>query len=95
VLLARALCATRKLLLLDEPVSGLDPEATAEMYAVIAELNRSGVTILMITHDLRDAIPYASHILHIGQEIFWCTREEYLAGKYTSELQAKGGEGHA
>lgn len=95
VLLARALCATRKLLLLDEPVSGLDPEAAEEMYTVIAGLNRSGVTILMITHDLRDAIPYATHVLHIGQELFWCTKEEYLAGDSAPGLQAKGGADRA
>lgn len=78
VLLARALCATRKLLLLDEPVSGLDPKVTAEMYHLIAELNHSGLTILMISHDLTAALQYASHILHIGSTLFYGTRDEYL-----------------
>ena len=56
VLLARALCATRKMLLLDEPVSGLDPKVTAEMYALIAELNRNdGITVIMISHDITAA----------------------------------------
>lgn len=78
VLLARALCATRKLLLLDEPVSGLDPKVTAEMYDLIAELNRSGITIIMISHDVSAAIRYSSHILHIGTPLFSGTKEEYL-----------------
>ena len=63
VLLARALCATSKLLLLDEPVSGLDPMVTAEMYELIADINRSGVTVVMVTHDVRAALKYAGHIL--------------------------------
>ncbi|MCL2639035.1 MAG: ABC transporter ATP-binding protein [Oscillospiraceae bacterium] len=65
-LLARALCATRKILLLDEPTAGLDPVATAEMYDLIAELNKSGTSIIMISHDIANAVKYASHILHIG-----------------------------
>ena len=79
VLLARALCATRKMLLLDEPVSGLDPKVTAEMYHLIETLNRQeGITVLMISHDIRAAVCYASHILHIGESVFFGTREEYL-----------------
>ena len=65
-LLARALCATRKILLLDEPASGLDPKAMAEMYSVIAKLNESGITIIMISHDVQMSIQFASHILHLG-----------------------------
>lgn len=79
VLLARALCATGKLLLLDEPVSGLDVNATAEMYRLIEELNKEGVTVIMISHDLEAAFKYASHILHIGSNIFFGTKEEYLS----------------
>lgn len=79
VLLARALCAARKMLLLDEPVSGLDPKVTAEMYRLIDELNhRDGITILMITHDVLAAVRYASHILHIGDTVFFGTKAEYL-----------------
>ena len=79
VLLARALCATRKVLLLDEPVSGLDPKVTAEMYALIRTLNqRDGITIIMISHDIAAAVTYASHILHIGDTVFYGTRQEYL-----------------
>ena len=78
VLLARALCATRKILLLDEPVSGLDPKVTNEMYSLIQSLNMDGITIIMISHDLTAAVRFASHILHIGQSIFFGTRDEYF-----------------
>ena len=81
VLLARALCATQKLLLLDEPTNGLDPQVTADMYQILAQLNKSGITIIMVTHDLTDALPFATHILHLGRHNFWGTREEYLAQK--------------
>lgn len=77
VLLARALCATRKILLMDEPVSGLDPKVTAEMYDLICRLNQEGVTIIMISHDITAAVRYASHILHVGNEFFFGTADEY------------------
>ncbi|NLE13277.1 MAG: ABC transporter ATP-binding protein [Clostridiales bacterium] len=94
VLLARALCATRKALLLDEPASGLDPKVTAEMYGLIAGLNREGITIIMITHDIAAAVRYTTHILHIGAAVFCGTRDEYLEsdiGKLFM-MQKKGGE---
>jgi len=78
VLLARALCATRKMLLLDEPVSGLDPNVTLQMYELIRQLNSVRITIIMVSHDIRAAVKYASHILHIGETIFFGTREEYM-----------------
>ncbi|MCR4992742.1 MAG: metal ABC transporter ATP-binding protein [Lachnospiraceae bacterium] len=78
VLLARALCATRKVLLLDEPVSGLDPKVTADMYELINSLNREGITIIMISHDIAAAVRYATHILHIGANLFYGSREEYM-----------------
>jgi len=80
VLLARALCATQKILLLDEPVTGLDPQATIEMYALIQQLNHSGITIIMISHDVYSAVKYASHILHIGSQksLFYGTTPDYL-----------------
>ena len=79
VLLARALCATQKMLLLDEPVSGLDPKVTAEMYTLIEKLNREdGITVIMISHDVAAAVRYASHILHIGDTVFFGTRADYL-----------------
>lgn len=97
VLLARALCATQKVLLLDEPVSGLDPKVTAEMYRLISELNQDGITIIMISHDISAALKYADHILHIGKEIFFGTRDEYLqspAGKMFLKEQ-EGGNSNA
>ena len=78
VLLARALCATRKCLLLDEPISGLDPKAAAQMYEIIEQLHQEGITIIMISHDLGSALDYATHILHIGKTLFFGTREDYL-----------------
>ena len=88
VLLARALCATSKLLFLDEPVSGLDPKVTAEMYDLIERLNREqGITVIMISHDIGAALRCASHVLHIGDKVFFGTREAYqnsgIAGLFT------------
>jgi len=85
VLLARALCAARKVLLLDEPVAGLDPKVTLELYELIAMLNRKeGMTIIMISHDAA-ALKYASHVLHISHvPLFFGSEEDYLqseAGK--------------
>ena len=91
VLLARALCATGKLLLLDEPVSGLDVNATADMYRLIKELNEEGVTIRMISHDLEAAYKYASHILHIGSSIFFGTKDEYLSSGQGFNLGKEAG----
>lgn len=80
VLLARALCATEKLLLLDEPTSGLDPFVTEDMYKLIEHLNKEhGVTVIMVTHDIKGSLKYADKILcmeHDGD--FFGTTEEYL-----------------
>jgi len=93
VLLARALCATRKILLMDEPVSGLDPRVTAEMYDLIRRLNREGVTVIMISHDIAAAVRYASHILHIGDEVFFGTVEEYRQSSLAARfLPPEGGD---
>ncbi|MCR5594631.1 MAG: ABC transporter ATP-binding protein [Lachnospiraceae bacterium] len=81
VLLARALCATKRILLLDEPVSGLDPKVTAEMYDLIKTLNDEGITIIMISHDIAAAMKYASHILHIGDYYFYGTIGDYMSSK--------------
>ena len=94
VLLARALCATRKMLLLDEPVSGLDPRVTAEMYGLIETLNREeGITVMMISHDISAALKYASHILHIGDSVFFGTKTDYLQSPQGKAFDSgKGGE---
>ncbi len=78
VLLARALCATSRLLLLDEPVSGLDPKVTEDMYRLIASIKRSGTEIIIISHYIHAAVSYATHVLHIGDKVFFGTKEEYL-----------------
>ncbi|MBR6900569.1 MAG: ABC transporter ATP-binding protein [Synergistaceae bacterium] len=78
VLLARALCAAEKIIFLDEPVAGLDPQAASEMYKLIKELNQNdGITIIMISHDVDEALNYASHILEIGKKFFFGTKQEY------------------
>lgn len=78
VLLARALCATHKMLLLDEPVSGLDPKVAAELYAQIQKINQEdGVTIVMISHDIEAALQHATHILHVGPPLFYGTKPAY------------------
>ena len=79
-LLARALCATGKILLLDEPAAGLDPKAAVEMYEIILRINKNGVTIIMISHDIAASIKYATHILHIGgnSSLFFGATEDYL-----------------
>lgn len=83
VLLARALCATRKILLLDEPVTGLDPKAQTDLYELIAKLNREGITIIMVSHDVASSVKYASHILHIGskKQLFFGITEEYTKSR--------------
>lgn len=67
VLLARALCATKKAILLDEPVTGLDPKVTNDFYETINQLNKEGITIIMVSHDINSSLQYASHILHLGK----------------------------
>lgn len=80
VLLARALCPAEKLLLLDEPMSGLDPLVTAEFYSCIEHINKSlNMSVLMVSHDIENAVKYASHILHLNNEQhFFGTTDEYL-----------------
>ena len=92
VLLARALCATRKMLVLDEPVAGLDPRVTAEMYALIRRLNREdGITVMMISHDLAAAVREATHILHVGADLFFGTKEAYLSSAPARRLTLREG----
>ena len=83
VLLARALCASDRLLILDEPVTGLDCAAREELYENLLMLKKSGMTIIMVTHDLNAALKYADKILHIGQHgNFFGTADEYMKSDY-------------
>lgn len=79
-LIARALCATDKLLILDEPITGLDPSAIVEFYEIIRKLNRKeGVAILMVSHDIANVVKQADKILHLKREVlFYGTTEAYL-----------------
>lgn len=80
VLLARALCAAEELLLLDEPTAGLDPLVTKELYRVVDQLHREGMTVVMITHDIPAALQHARHILHLShKENFYGTTAQYEA----------------
>ncbi len=95
VLLARALCAAKKMILLDEPVTGLDPKASAEMYELIESLNKKdGMTVIMVSHDMNAAVKYASHILHLGgKQLFFGTKNDYMNSKMgRAFLSAMGGE---
>lgn len=80
VLLARALCATKKLLILDEPVTGLDPTAIKEFYSIVKEINEVlGITIIVISHDIFNAIKYSNKILHMDNSIkFFGDTKEYV-----------------
>lgn len=84
VLLARSLCATSRLLLLDEPTTGLDPVAVDELYGLLEELNtKHGLTVIMVSHAIREAVERSSHILHLSREgYFFGTAQEYLDSSY-------------
>ncbi|MEE1318752.1 MAG: metal ABC transporter ATP-binding protein [Ruminococcus sp.] len=78
-MLARALCATHKLIILDEPVTGLDPKAALDMYALIKELNKKGITIVMVSHDVTSAVNNSTKILHLSRSTyFFGTSHQYL-----------------
>ena len=80
VLLARALCATKRLILLDEPVAGLDPIVTSEMYSLIKKLNREdNITVIMVSHDIHSTIDDSTHILHMGaRPLYFGKTENYI-----------------
>lgn len=92
VLLARALMATEKLVLLDEPVTGLDPKAASDLYAIIRKLNEEGITVLMVTHDIHPALNDAKTILHLSQEsYFFGNKEEYFASELGKRFLKEAG----
>lgn len=94
VLLARALCATDKIIFLDEPISGLDPVATAEFYQLIEQLNKEHhISVIMVSHDVGAALKAANKVLHITKEgCFFGRKEEYLeSGLGTEFLHAWNG----
>lgn len=80
VLLARALCATEKLLVLDEPVTGLDPIITAEFYELVKKLNtEEKICVVMVSHDVKSALKYADEILHMGTKaLFFGSTSDYI-----------------
>jgi zinc transport system ATP-binding protein len=82
VLLARAMCACERLLLLDEPVTGLDPLAQKDLYRMISKINQEDKTaIVMISHDIENVLEYANKILYIGNEVFYGKKEDFLKSK--------------
>lgn len=89
VLLARAICAASEMLLLDEPVSALDPIAASEMYELIEKLNGDGMTVVMISHDINAAVKYSTHILSLGNDVFFGTTEEYLKAYSVTFVEEK------
>lgn len=91
VLLARALCASDKILVLDEPVTGLDPKVTVQLYELIDSLNKEGITIIMISHDLQ-ALKHANKVLHLGHQTFFGDKEEYLVSQEYKTFLGQGGK---
>ncbi|MBR3593604.1 MAG: metal ABC transporter ATP-binding protein [Clostridia bacterium] len=91
VLLARALCATGGILLLDEPITGLDPVATAEFYRLTEQLHSEGVTIITVSHDVSCAVHYGNKILHLGHgEYFFGSSHEYAHSALGKAMLAGG-----
>ena len=93
VLLARAMCATKKLIVLDEPVAGLDPIATEDLYEAIRKINKEyGITIIMVSHDMEAAIKYSSHILHLSHKgSYYGRTEDYLKSNLGRKFLQAGG----
>ncbi|MDR1971361.1 MAG: ATP-binding cassette domain-containing protein [Treponema sp.] len=98
VLLARALCASRRLLVLDEPAAGLDPLVTAGAYELLEKLNRElGITIVMVSHDIESAVTYAHKILHlkkskaggVNAQSFFGVPREYMSSEMGREFYVR------
>ena len=91
-LLARALMATEKLLFLDEPSAGLDPRTSSELYSILRDLNASGITIMMVTHDIHPALNDARTILHLSHgRYFYGPKEAYFASDMGKEFLKEAG----
>ncbi len=88
VVLARALCAAEKILLLDEPVTGLDPVSAKELYSLVSSLNKNdGITVIMVSHDIGQSLKYANKILHLDRSVkFFGSKEDYLASSALGTL---------
>lgn len=89
VLLARALCSTDRILVMDEPTAGLDPKVTKELYALFRQINQeAGITIIMISHDIERSVEYASHMLHLGnKQLFFGKTEDYVQSEIGKEAR--------
>ena len=92
VLLARALCAAKKVLLLDEPVAGLDSHTSSELYRLIDSLNEDGMTVIMVTHDVHPALNSAGKILHLGRTFFFGLRDEYFKSEVGKRYLEESGQ---
>ncbi len=96
VLLSRALMATEKLLLLDEPITGLDVKASSELYSIVRELNQGGISIIMVTHDIHPALNDAKTILHLSHKrYFFGSKEEYFRSELGRDFLEEAGHSHA
>ena len=92
MLLARALCAAGELLVLDEPVTGLDPAAAQDLYRTLDYLNKKeGLAIIMVTHDLQAALSHARTVLHIGRKSVFCgSAADYLRSPEGRRFREEG-----
>lgn len=92
VLLARALCATQRILFLDEPVAGLDKKISEELYNIINDLNKQKkITIVMVTHDPEAVIQYASHVLFLGNPCFFGKKDEFMQSEFAKKINFSEG----
>lgn len=82
VLIARAMCATEKILFLDEPLNGLDPKIAKDFYNIVTDLHKNGVTIVMISHEVSESLHLASHVLLMGEENIFMAKEKFIKSKY-------------
>ena len=93
VLLSRAICATERLIVLDEPVAALDADAAKEMYAAIESLNNDGIAVIMVSHDSEEAIRRATHVLHVSHRPkFFGTASDYAETDLYRKLISGGGK---